>query len=170
MIELDDYLNIGYKGIVFLECENWERQSGYNEEYTRQTFIAYDKDQAPLKVRVLWVEHPFKFKEYTVEACDPITQIEYKAICLEHGGIADNEGYQARKKKMDIEAKRAEAALKGLIPTCPDCGTNMIPKQNSYTSKYFWGCAHFPRCRGSRNMRKGTYEKYLDLSKKATRR
>lgn len=35
-------------------------------------------------------------------------------------------------------------------PDCPTCGTRMIPRKNRRTDEPFWGCATYPRCRGTR--------------------
>ena len=34
---------------------------------------------------------------------------------------------------------------------CPECNGPMVSRQNKQTKQYFWGCADFPRCRGTRN-------------------
>jgi restriction system protein len=34
-------------------------------------------------------------------------------------------------------------------PTCPKCGGAMVERINSTTKKPFWGCASFPKCRGT---------------------
>ena len=35
-------------------------------------------------------------------------------------------------------------------PTCPACGTTMLQRRNRKTNEPFWGCASYPRCRGTR--------------------
>ena len=32
---------------------------------------------------------------------------------------------------------------------CPDCGGKMVPRTSAHGK--FWGCANFPRCKGTRN-------------------
>lgn len=34
---------------------------------------------------------------------------------------------------------------------CPECGGRMLPRKNKATGQIFWGCADFPKCRGTRN-------------------
>jgi ssDNA-binding Zn-finger/Zn-ribbon topoisomerase 1 len=34
---------------------------------------------------------------------------------------------------------------------CPQCGGPMKSRANAATGARFWGCANFPRCRGTRN-------------------
>lgn len=33
--------------------------------------------------------------------------------------------------------------------TCPDCDGPMVPRTSAHGK--FWGCAKFPKCRGTRN-------------------
>lgn len=34
---------------------------------------------------------------------------------------------------------------------CPDCGGKMIMRTNRQSGNKFWGCATFPKCRGTRD-------------------
>ena len=36
--------------------------------------------------------------------------------------------------------------------TCPDCGGPMVSRQNKRDQSRFWGCAGYPKCRGTRNV------------------
>jgi ssDNA-binding Zn-finger/Zn-ribbon topoisomerase 1 len=35
--------------------------------------------------------------------------------------------------------------------TCPECGGRMVSRLNSQQNSRFWGCADYPRCKGTRN-------------------
>jgi restriction system protein len=35
-------------------------------------------------------------------------------------------------------------------PACPTCGAAMFKRFNRQTSQMFWGCTHYPRCKGTR--------------------
>lgn len=35
-------------------------------------------------------------------------------------------------------------------PKCPNCGSNMVARNNRKTHEKFWGCPQFPKCRGTR--------------------
>ena len=35
-------------------------------------------------------------------------------------------------------------------PACPTCGAAMFERFNRQTSQMFWGCTHYPRCKGTR--------------------
>jgi len=35
-------------------------------------------------------------------------------------------------------------------PVCPTCGAAMFKRFNRQTSQMFWGCTHYPRCKGTR--------------------
>lgn len=40
-------------------------------------------------------------------------------------------------------------------PACPTCGTNMVKRtarKGANAGNQFWGCSHFPKCRGIRNI------------------
>lgn len=34
---------------------------------------------------------------------------------------------------------------------CPDCGGPMVSKLNQAKQQRFWGCATFPKCKGTRD-------------------
>ena len=35
--------------------------------------------------------------------------------------------------------------------TCPACGGRMVSRMNTQKQQRFWGCAAFPKCRGTRD-------------------
>jgi len=35
---------------------------------------------------------------------------------------------------------------------CPDCDGPMVSRQNKRDGSRFWGCAAYPKCRGTRNV------------------
>jgi len=35
-------------------------------------------------------------------------------------------------------------------PACPTCGAPMFKRFNRQTSQMFWGCTHYPSCKGTR--------------------
>ncbi len=35
--------------------------------------------------------------------------------------------------------------------SCPECGGPMVSRANRRDGTRFWGCADYPRCRGTRN-------------------
>jgi hypothetical protein len=37
-------------------------------------------------------------------------------------------------------------------PACPTCGAAMFKRFNRQTSQMFWGCTHYPRCKGTRSV------------------
>ncbi|MEQ8427426.1 MAG: DUF2034 domain-containing protein [Gammaproteobacteria bacterium] len=43
-----------------------------------------------------------------------------------------------------------------IIPSCPNCGSNMIQKiakQGKYSGNKFWGCSRYPACKGILNIK-----------------
>lgn len=58
------------------------------------------------------------------------------------------ERYLAEKRQQEIESAQAPSA-----PPCPNCRSAMIlrtAKRGSNAGNKFWGCTHFPACRGVR--------------------
>jgi restriction system protein len=52
-------------------------------------------------------------------------------------------------------APPAKAERDDLAPDCPRCGSAMVireAKKGSKVGSRFWGCPHFPKCRGKRNL------------------
>jgi restriction system protein len=53
-----------------------------------------------------------------------------------------------------IRASRVEPALAAQAPitqlTCPTCDAGMVLRKNRGTGAEFWGCANYPRCKGTR--------------------
>ncbi len=50
-------------------------------------------------------------------------------------------------KKMAKTIDRLEMVVKFIAPRCSHCGLGMVVRQNSYTSKLFYGCALYPHCK-----------------------
>ena len=66
--------------------------------------------------------------------------------------------YKELKKKIDGKERQSkndkqekgEKESEENIPVCPECGIQMLPKQNSKKGNWFWGCPNFPACKQTR--------------------
>jgi len=56
----------------------------------------------------------------------------------------------AKTETTKLEATQAKPAATG--PACPVCGSAMVrreAKRGTNAGSYFWGCATFPKCKGT---------------------
>lgn len=60
---------------------------------------------------------------------------------------------QVQDHEADIEAS-PNAALEPSAPSCPKCGSVMEARTNRRTNERFWGCANYPKCRDTRQLKK----------------
>jgi|TARA_B110000908_G_C10177080_1_gene413738 hypothetical protein len=71
---------------------------------------------------------------------------------LENTKAMRNEHLQNLEKK--VAAKKQAPTKKPAVnldqTACPKCGKEMVKRTNGKTSDAFWGCASFPKCRGTR--------------------
>lgn len=71
---------------------------------------------------------------------------------LENTKVVRNEHLQNLEKKAaarkETLIKKPDARLDQ--PSCPKCGTRMNKRTKRKTGDTFWGCANFPKCRGTR--------------------
>ena len=66
---------------------------------------------------------------------------------MEQGGFTENL-YAGR-----VQARAAQVGAETVDPTCPKCGKAMvrrIAKHGTHAGQYFWGCAGYSECRGTR--------------------
>jgi DNA helicase-2/ATP-dependent DNA helicase PcrA len=57
------------------------------------------------------------------------------------------------------EAEQPEPVADPGTPSCPQCGGRMVKRNGRYGE--FWGCAKFPKCRGSRDLEEGEQPKVV---------
>ena len=68
---------------------------------------------------------------------------------------------KVEEKEPETEKKEPPSQEKGQRPTvdhwipCPDCGVCMRPRQNRAHGGWFFGCANYPQCRGTRTYAEG---------------
>jgi len=171
MIQLAEYLKLGYRGIVFLGVQEWEEKTGYHDDHTLQTLVCFDKDGQPLKLEIHWVE---KYRpngggrDCEIRIKQVIDQNEYEELVKKYGVQDDLLYYQGRAKR-EYQMRKARVEIDALIPKCPVCGTQMTLKLNRNTGAPFWGCSGFSRgkCRATLSISRSDYQKYSNLSKVA---
>ncbi len=167
MVTIEDYLRLGYRGIVFLHREESEEKIGYQDEHTIHTLACYDKDGIPLKITMHWLEcfRPNGGKRScTIESKEVIGQEDYALLVKRYGVKDDSFYYQARAKK-EKQKREAELKLHEMTPKCPICGNGMIIKHRNKDQQPFWSCVGFSKgkCRGSRSILKSDYSKFNRL-------
>jgi len=67
----------------------------------------------------------------------------------------DNEAQEKLEKLREFVKNRTGAGKNEIGPTCPLCGSAMkkrLAKRGPRRGKYFFGCSHYPVCRGTRNV------------------
>lgn len=74
-----------------------------------------------------------------------------KAIDLINGErllalVRETQGKALEMQRCDPVLPLAPAAT----PSCPSCGAGMVRRSNRANGQSFWGCASYPRCRGTR--------------------
>lgn len=71
---------------------------------------------------------------------------------LENTNAIRNEHLQNLEKKVAAkkQAPTKTPAVNFDQSACPKCGKEMVKRTNSKTGDGFWGCASFPKCRGTR--------------------
>ena len=50
----------------------------------------------------------------------------------------------------DLEQTTGRTSNADKAPSCPTCGGKMVKRHDTH-GRPFWGCAAYPKCRGSRN-------------------
>lgn len=77
-----------------------------------------------------------------------------QSAALENNRTARKEHLQNLKKK--AAAKSVALSTTNASPlgqmSCPKCGGEMVKRANRKTGDAFWGCAKFPKCRGTRKV------------------
>lgn len=73
---------------------------------------------------------------------------------LEDNSSARAEHLQNLERKAETRAaiKSSSASRSADQTTCPKCGGAMVERSNPKTGDKFWGCARFPKCRGTRKV------------------
>ncbi len=170
MIRIENYLQLGFRGIVFLECKDWEEKGGYQDEHIVQTLACYDKDGEPYKLVIHWVE---KFRPrsgggvgHFIKSKEKITQEQYVEFVKTHG-VQDDSLYHQRRARLEKDKRVAEKKMQKIVPKCPICGSAMILRYRKKDNAPFWGCPGFYKsgCNGTRSINLKDFSQYNELSR-----
>lgn len=88
-----------------------------------------------------------------------LTEVQVAAYLEKlHGQVLENTKETRDQHLQNLERKAAakkrtparEAVVNLHQAACPKCGKEMVKRVNGKTGDAFWGCASFPKCRGTR--------------------
>jgi hypothetical protein len=156
---LEKYLEAGLSQIVVIEYEHSESASGHTES-THETAIAR-KGKAFVKISVR--DHFNFFESGPNDASlteEKITAEEYRKLAKGKEIVDSQERLQRRKqdKERSRRSEKLYEAFHSTAPSCPNCDARMTLRSGPRGP--FWGCPHFPKCRGTANFSRETKEFY----------
>lgn len=156
MPSVEQYVDMGYAGIVVLESETHEKRSGMQEEVTRERIVCRDRQGKHHELVFVWVDHPLKPVSNRIDERRPITGEEYARLAAQHG-VRDSERFYREREARREAARNAQAEVERLTPLCPNCGSKMVVKTNRQKRNRFWGCPTYgwAGCRGTRDLPAG---------------
>ncbi|TAK27023.1 MAG: hypothetical protein EPO40_18790 [Myxococcaceae bacterium] len=65
-------------------------------------------------------------------------------------GIRDTPEWHAEREKEERDRKAREDLYNQLMPRCPNCNKQMTVRERGSDRRKFFGCAAFPKCKGTR--------------------
>ncbi|MFO0605358.1 MAG: hypothetical protein U0324_19415 [Polyangiales bacterium] len=146
-MEIDQFVDGGYRGIVVLEKSHKESSSQRDDHY-HISVVAKNKSGKCFKLSADEHWNVFKGVSRSSSVPLPISEDEYQQLVEKHG-ISDTDEWYEKRSKAEEERKRVEVERARLTPTCPLCKGTMSVKENGRTKQKFFGCDKFPRCGGS---------------------
>lgn len=133
--------------VTLVQCKQWKNQRVDVKVVREMLGLLTHHHAAAVKIVAIG--------DYTADAQrfaegKPIELINGKALLA-----------MVREVQTSISAKMATATtstvdtteaevVPSLSPVCPKCGSSMVQRLNRQTKDYFWGCAKYPACRGTR--------------------
>jgi len=157
---LEKYLEAGLSQIVVVEYTHSESASGHTES-TRETAVAR-KGKTFVKT---FIHESLNFlksgaNEPPSVTQEKITAEEYRKLA-KGKEIVDSPERLQRRKQDKARSRRGEKlyeAFYSTAPSCPNCDAGMTLRSGPRGP--FWGCPHFPKCRGTANLSRETKELY----------
>ncbi|MDF1496487.1 MAG: hypothetical protein P1P90_00315 [Patescibacteria group bacterium] len=167
MIQVSEYLKMGYRGIVFLHKLDWVETADIKCIHTRQELVCFNRNGTPLRVTVHWRKNSRlngKGLKQKIEMEEMITQADYETYLMQYGAEDDALFYQAVARK-EHERREAERKILEMTPNCPICGNQMIFKYRSHEGVAYWICvvSSKGKCNGSCFIPDETSKKYRQL-------
>ena len=161
---LHELIDLGFSQIYELEYTFTESEAGYGSHHAWGTYLAkkgVQFERVTIHERARYGfgarrnvdvsdEHVISEQEF-IEATKDKEQIDTPERVKEI-----HEFNEKRKHRLDAEFQLNEIEHK-----CPACGENMTLRSGKYGG--FWGCSHYPNCRGTLKMsakEKKLYQQY----------
>jgi len=162
MIQVDDYLQLGLRGIVRINVDNDSDNMRFEH-----TLVGFNKDGKPVRCVVCWF---LKRTKYGLEKCHDILsycfidQSEYESL-IQRYRVLDDLLYYQRRARRDKAKRDADNELAEMAPTCSICCMPMTLKFRPSDGQPIWECIGFAhgKCSGSMPVSNGEYKKYREL-------
>ena len=147
---LEEYLRMGLSQIVVIDYSHTEERSGYQNEHTHETVVAYDgKRFVRAEASESRIFAPPGGHEFGVSSPKEISEAEYKQLTAGKERSDTPSAIQsiADRKAAREQQKRASEQLQAITPKCPKCGQPLTYR--SGPRGRFWGCKSYPACNGT---------------------
>jgi len=164
MARVQDYVNLGYSGLVILSSESKESQSGMQQEVERETLVCRDKKKRCLRITGAWISDGLNPPRFRSEREELISETQYQKLVQERKGPLDDQRFYAERQRRQMQCLAAQNELANLTPHCPKCSVRMTLRVNSRDQSRFWGCTQYPNCGGTRSADAATLRRIDDLS------
>lgn len=184
MWAIDKLLNEGYSDIHVLSVEEHGDKGTYGDDDDYAEAVAVkDGKYFKLKLHFWHYFRPGKGTDTGTGIIDSreISQAEFRGqIQKAKVSRADTPEYLEEKRQREKEsAERAEANRQAMqleaerdqyvgqmAPSCLSCGGSMELRYRNKDGKPFWGCQHYPDCRGTQSLDSKAVAKYREYDDK----
>ncbi len=147
-MHLEEYVGMGYHGIVEIHSKHRE-SSSQRDDYYDETFACLDEDGNPFRIRVEWYFTIFKPAKHDVSSRTPISREEYEEL-VKTRGIRDTDAWRAQRDAARKSQEEAAKIRERITPHCPKCNATMVIRSRKKDGKEFFGCSQYPKCDGVR--------------------
>jgi hypothetical protein len=147
---LDEYLRAGLSQIVVIDYSHKEESSGYQNEHTHETVVAFDgRRYVRAECGESKIFSPPGGREFSGPSTVEITKAQYEELSK---GLARSDTPAAVQALKDRKATRkvsheTSEQLHASAPKCPKCGNPLTPRNGPRGR--FWGCKSYPACNGT---------------------
>jgi hypothetical protein len=147
---LEEYLRMRLSQIVVIDYRHSEERSGYQNEHTHETIVAYDGERfVQAEASESRIFAPPGGHEFGVSSPKEITEAEYQQLTAgkERSDTPTAPKALADRKAALEQQKQASVQLEAITPKCPKCGLPLTSR--SGPRGRFWGCKSYPACNGT---------------------
>lgn len=148
MRHLDQYLDLGYSGIVLLA-----------ESDGQETVVCRDRRKCCLRLTCSLTVAPGEALRVKVMRMEMISEPRYQKTLAEKGGVLDDEKFMRVRNQRRMANIGAQHELAQLTPNCPVCGRKMQPAP----TKGRWVCDAVPPCPGEKRADDSALRRYAEL-------